>query len=473
MQRRLHLGMATLLAVFLSHAGVHVAQAQEISARQLVAARETIRAELATALSHGELTRLDQYRILLHAKEILPPEDVQGLARTMDRLARSNRSTPAAGVDQAAGQVSDDRAVPAGYTAPPDSPTNYGELAIAPKPGEPLSAASGNPFREEVPGDQKAMTTVREEFPDQKPMTAMDADSMFEDYEAGLLSGDGSFAENCESVWHQTWSNLSMFGAVEAFKGPIDLFAPNGNFGFGFGFNAGIPLAYKWGVGVQAGMSTTETDFQGSFDSSAIDTPTSKSRNQMFTTIGLFQRLPFHGTTVLWGFTHDWLQDDYYANMRFAQWRVKLGVEWSPCNETGIWAAMPDHGVSVPLSYGPDQPYTTVDFRPMAQGNLYWRHMWSSGLTTTAQVGVAQEPCNFIFGGEARMPVCDRLSLVGNFNYVMPRGAGLLGQYDEMWNVTLGFEFIPGGVHHHMGYRFAPVLPVGDNGNFAIRELNL
>jgi hypothetical protein len=472
MQRRLHLGMATFLAVFLSHASVPTAQAQEISARQLVAARETIRAELATALSHGELTRLDQYRILLHAKEILPPEDVQGLERTMDRLAVRNRSTAVRGVAQAAGQVSDDRATLASYSTGPDGSTNYGELAIAPKPGEPFSAASGNPFREEVSADQGATPTVPGEFPDQKAMTGVDVDSMFQDYEAGLFGGDGSFVENCQSVWEQTWRNLSVFSAVEAFKGPVDLFVPNGNFGVGFGFNAGIPLAYKWGLGVQAGMSTTETDFQGTFSSSSIDTPSSKSRNQMFTTIGLFQRVPFHGTTLLWGFTHDWLQDDYYANMHFAQWRVKLGVEWSPCDETGIWAAMPDHGVSVPISLGPDQPFTTVDFRPMAQGTFYWQHLWSSGLTTTARVGVAQEPCNFLFGGDARIPVCDHLSLIGDFTYIMPRGNGIAGQFDEMWNVMLGFEFIPGGVHHSMGYRFAPVLPVGDNSNFAVRELS-
>ena len=43
--------------------------------------------------------------------------------------------------------------------------------------------------------------------------------------------------------------------------------------------------------------------------------------------------MPFHGHTLLWGFTHDWLQDDYYEKFHFAQWRVKLGMEWGPWNE--------------------------------------------------------------------------------------------------------------------------------------------
>ena len=86
-------------------------------------------------------------------------------------------------------------------------------------------------------------------------------------------------------------------------------------------------------------------------------------------------------------------------------------------------------------------------------------------------MGVAQKPSNFVFGGDARIPIAARLSLIGEFSYVMPRGAGIDGQFDEMWNVMFGLEFVPGGVHRAMGYRFAPALPVADNGNFAIQEL--
>ena len=114
---------------------------------------------------------------------------------------------------------------------------------------------------------------------------------MFNDYEAGLLGGEGSLKDNLQSVWHQTWSNASFFTAVDAFKGPIDLLVPNGNFGVDFGFNVGIPLSYQWGIGVQAGMNATVTDWQGSFSAEGItDTPTSEVRSQMFTTLGLFQR---------------------------------------------------------------------------------------------------------------------------------------------------------------------------------------
>ncbi|MGO8690574.1 MAG: DUF6666 family protein [Thermoguttaceae bacterium] len=452
--RRLHLGTAVLLVVFLSHAAGHVARAQEICGGQLTAARETIKLELAAALAHGELTRMDQYRILMHAKEILPPEDVQGLERTMDRLASKGQSAPAAGTG---GHADGAQAKLTAYSTTPDSPPVPAEPAIAPKPGESPGPLLESPFQPVAPGQETAQF--------------MDGEAMFNDYEAGLLGGEGSLKDNLQSVWHQTWSNASFFTAVDAFKGPIDLFVPNGNFGVDFGFNVGIPLSYQWGIGVQAGMNATVTDWQGSFSASNIDQGTSDVRNQMFTTLGLFQRMPFHGHTLLWGFAHDWLQDDYYEKFHFAQWRVKLGIEWGPWNETGLWAAMPDHGYSATVAPGPDQPFTTVDFRPMAQGNMYWKHNWCSGATTTAWVGVAQMPSNFVFGGDARIPIAARLSLIGQFSYVMPRAGGLNGQFDEMWNVMFGLEFVPGGAHRCAQYRFAPALPVADNGNFAIQEL--
>ena len=454
MQRRLYLGIAALLLGLLNQAGIDVARAQEIDSRQLVAARETIRLELAKAVSEGQLSRIDQYRILLHAKEILPAEDVQGLERTMDRLAAMNPPAPLTPSAPATAAAGGDRAALVSYSAPP-SPE---QAAIAPQPGEPIPAVPSNPFQEETPG--------------QNPMQTLHGDAMFTDCEAGLLGGEGSVEDNLRSVLHQIWNNLSLFTAIESFKGPLDEFYPNGNYGVGFGLNAGIPLSYQWGIGVQAGVSTTVTHFQGNdLSSSVFGVPSSDVRSQLFTTIGLFQRLPFHGKTLLWGFTHDWLQDNYYEDFRFAQWRVKLGLEWDPCNEIGIWAAMPDHGESVVFQLSPQGAFTTFDFRPMAQGNLYWQHTWCSGASTTARVGVAQKPSNFVFGGDVRVPIASRLSLIGDFAYVMPRAGGSDGQFDEIWSVTLGLEFVPGGAHQCMGYRFAPVLPVADNGSFAVQQL--
>ena len=124
----------------------------------------------------------------------------------------------------------------------------------------------------------------------------------------------------------------------------------------------------------------------------------------------------------MWAFTHDWLQDDYYERMHFAEWRVKLGIEWSPCNETGLWAAMPDHGFAALVAVAQDQPFVSVALRPLRPGKpFYWKHVWCSGASTTAWVGVAKEPLNFVLGGDARIPIADHLSLIGEFTYITPR----------------------------------------------------
>ena len=49
--------------------------------------RQKIREELSAALAKGYLTRMDQYHILLHAKEVLTADDLHGLEQTLDRIA--------------------------------------------------------------------------------------------------------------------------------------------------------------------------------------------------------------------------------------------------------------------------------------------------------------------------------------------------------------------------------------------------
>jgi hypothetical protein len=459
MQRCLHLAAAAILAAFLANAIPGVACAQQIDGRKLVVARQRIRQELAEALANGGLTPLKQYNILLHAKETLPPEDVEGLEQTLLRLSALNRAngpaTPTIGAPipspgyQPATQAPNGQATLTGYTAPADGTLRY---------DDPGATVTGGPIREDQPGEVA--------------MEGWDDNAVFDGHEAGLLGGEDSFRENMKSVWSQTWRNMSLFSTIEAFKGPEDLIVPNGNFGMRFGGNAGIPLAAQYGVGIQLGASEELTDFNGAFSSTGIlDTPTSDVRQQTFVTVGLFQRLELHDHVIMWGFTHDWLNDDYYTTLHFAQWRVKLGVEVNPCNELGIWAAMPDHGDSAPISLGQGQPFTTLDYRTLAQGSLYWKHTWYNMATTTTWVGLAQEPGIVVIGSDARLPIAKRLNLIGSFNAILPRATGSNGQFDELWNVSLGIELVPGGVRHCPEYRFSPVLPVADNGNMAVRVL--
>ena len=95
MRYRLHLFTAAVLAA-VAIGGPVRSQAAELSDRAAEVGRQKIRTELAEALSDGHISRKDQYRILLDAKEVLRPEDLPGLERTLDRLASANESAPAA-----------------------------------------------------------------------------------------------------------------------------------------------------------------------------------------------------------------------------------------------------------------------------------------------------------------------------------------------------------------------------------------
>lgn len=266
----------------------------------------------------------------------------------------------------------------------------------------------------------------------------------------------------CGGLWGLDWIQFS--ATADAFQGPMDLDGINGNFGVRFAVNAALPLSRAYGIGVQAGTSGGMSDFHGTqFTGSRI-------RSQNFTTVGLFQRLCLGQGAVKYGFAFDWLFDDYYANFTLSQWRVKLGWEVSPVAEIGLWASIPNDGDDALLGAGTEYP--TVDyFKPFAQGNLYWTRCWLNGTTTTAYVGIAAEPGEWVFGGNARIPMGGSLAVVGNLHYILPSADGWAGQEEEVWNLGLGFEWTPGPCANQCCVgKFSPLFRLADNGTMAVRR---
>jgi len=257
-------------------------------------------------------------------------------------------------------------------------------------------------------------------------------------------------------------SQIELFTTVDAFEGPMDLDGHNGNFGFRFGVNGGFPLLAGRGIGVQAGTSEVLADLYGTqFTGSSV-------RAQNFTTVGVFQRNMAAAPRLSWGFAYDWLYDEYYTTFTMSQWRVKLAWEVNVCNEIGLWACIPDSGDSALLG-SPGQGYSLDRFRPVAQGNCYWRHQWGGGKNTSCWIGIADEPGEIVFGGDAWIPLSHRLAVIGGFNYMLPSASGEAGQDEEIWNLSVGVAFTPGRSGGRVG-KFAPLLPLADNGIFAVRR---
>jgi hypothetical protein len=85
---------------------------------------------------------------------------------------------------------------------------------------------------------------------------------------------------------------------------------------------------------------------------------------------------------------------------------------------------------------------------------------------------MAQAPNSVIVGMDGLVPISPRLALTSTFSYISPSArGGQPGQSQEIWNVAVGLEFALGGFRRCPANRFAPLLPVADNGTMAIREV--
>ena len=81
----LHVAAAALV-VAIGMGDLTSATAADRSIQAQIRGRQKIRAELAAALEKGYLTRMDQYHILLDAKEVLNRDDLRGLEQTLSRI---------------------------------------------------------------------------------------------------------------------------------------------------------------------------------------------------------------------------------------------------------------------------------------------------------------------------------------------------------------------------------------------------
>jgi hypothetical protein len=447
----------------------------ELSPRSVVAGRQQIRTALTEAMADHKLTQMEEKLLLRKAQRVLSRADLEGFKQTLSRLSAAQKMPASAtsargGGQQPVGRLSAGEAgvavneagllLPKQQAKGPVDPAQYQEATDQQQQGSPFQDEQGPPEESsvELQPTPDGMGTMGDDF----TMTAEDYSEMAAG--CGMLAGqfDG-LCEGFDASCCYGSPLIRLSTSVEGFKGPLDLDNHNGNFGVQFAVNAGFPLSTQLGLGVQAGTSSILSDFHGApLTGSGI-------RSQSFTTVGLYHRVLLGAKHVKYGFAFDWLTDDYYWSFNMSQWRVKLACELDPCNEIGIWSCIPNDGDTARLE-ADHQEYYYRRFKPLAQGSLYYNRCWCNGASTTAWMGIAEEPGEFVFGGDARMPVGDRLSVIGNFSYVLPSASAPLGQDEEMWNVSLGLEFTLGrGRNHCLMDKSGPLFPLANNGSFAVR----
>jgi hypothetical protein len=257
--------------------------------------------------------------------------------------------------------------------------------------------------------------------------------------------------------------NLTAFIGLDGSKSPQDL-GINANFGGRAAVNWAYPIWEDAGLGVQLG---TAINYSRTAVSVLEELGGPGERTQSFTTVGLFEKTGF-GLKV--GVVFDYLSEHYYNHIDVDQWRGILGYQLTPTDDVGIWATKGDRG------HGSSFAGTDLHFRPVTQGNLYWRHTWCSKVDTGFWLGLAEEHGRFVFvfpgrpnihhplvfGSDLYVPLTDHIGLFGEANFITPNDTGTV-------DATLGFVwYFGGGASHGPRSRFAPALPVANNPTFTV-----
>jgi hypothetical protein len=482
-----HVCLATLGLIAVLGPGRPAAEAADV--RTMMAAQRQLRAELLAAMSDGDLDQRERHRLERDAADKLSPEALGAFRRMLDRV-QGPASPPAQG--GSSGQIRQPALQPdrdgtqfasgpvvvmkqaASEVEGPEFPNLERESKLdAPEVAVLVQATMEEPAGEgrtvAVPADPygepggarlRTVSMLAEPVPDDAPV--------FEG-SCGVVSEEMGCGGCCDGVCEPSgmacldWIQFS--SSVDAFQGPMDLDGLNANYGMRFAVNGALPLSRRFGIGAQAGTSAVIADVHGTQFTG------SRERTQNFTTVGVFQRICFGSGAVKYGCAFDWLFDEYYASFTMSQWRAKLGWEVSPATEVGLWSTIPNDGDHALLPAVDPQVPTLNAFKPFAQGSLYWEQCWGNGTTTTAFVGIADEPGAWVFGSNARIPMGARLAFLGNFHCIAPSAEGVPAQEEEVWNVSVGLEWTPGAcVNRCRTGKFRPLFRLADNGLFAVRR---
>ncbi|MBA3602214.1 MAG: hypothetical protein H0W50_00880 [Parachlamydiaceae bacterium] len=272
---------------------------------------------------------------------------------------------------------------------------------------------------------------------------------------------------------------LSVFGGVENFRGIPDGHGGN-NHGICTGFNAGSPVPgfNQYGLGLQLGGSAAVLDFAGRGRTSR----NGKSvQGQEFITAGLFLRaLPHMPLSI--GVVYDCMFNQNYGvygeDPTLQQVRGQFAYYVSSCDELGVWGT---YDIKKTKQI---QRYSFYDykiaFRPIAQANLFWRHLFGNGVESNVAIGYtlrnrlhryhSNRAGKYIVGLELSVPFLDSWLLVGKASYMQPgTRRGEQGEMDYASNISINVVYFFGGnPNTSESCAWMPYLPLADNTNFLV-----
>lgn len=247
---------------------------------------------------------------------------------------------------------------------------------------------------------------------------------------------------------------------VTGFSGPVNR-GGTGSFGFEGGFNTGSPLFGGWrGLGVQAGLGGTLTNFNGA-------DITHDMRNQAFVTLGFFRRVDWG---LQGGLVVDHMHDDWYANVDLNQVRGELSWVVPAGTELGFMfaASNDDDIVEGVLQTGTALPTTVREtWQVNDTYSIFVRHTYSEGGYVKAFAGWSGNS-DGVLGAEGFVPLSDNWALRNSFTYVIPEEGPLdRGNEQESWNLSMQVVWYPRGRECGKDY-YRPLFNVANNGTMFI-----
>lgn len=273
-------------------------------------------------------------------------------------------------------------------------------------------------------------------------------------------------------------SNTSFFFASDAWTDQLDDNGPN-NFGFRTGANAGFPILPQQGIGLQIGASVGLYDLLGRHDGD-----TRSVEDQTILTGGVFKRSNVCcGDRMSWAIVYDYqFHNDFAENgqdyIALGQFRGQIAYAIDAQREIGFWMTQTNgdrdvvRETGVPGGEPGETALTTAE--PLNQYNFFWHRHWEFGGDTTVYLGAVEDPGEFVVGLNGCVPLNHRWSMFYGLHYVKPSADAGHPQFEEeIWNVTGGLVFYPGWnarANSVSGNRWMPLLPVADNGTFAVDQ---
>lgn len=281
-----------------------------------------------------------------------------------------------------------------------------------------------------------------------------------------------------------SWRDIgfSVAAGADHFRGIPDGERPDNN-GVTIALEAATPIPFlkKYGIGFQIGGSYGAYDFAG-----RDIRPQKEIQSQGFLTTGLFIR-PHPVFPLSCAVVYDWMFNKNFGlhseSPTLEQVRGQVSYYVTPCDEIGVWATYDTKKTRVTEKHATWTFH--VIYRPIAQANFFWRHVFGKGVQTTLWAGTpirnrlyrkdSDRPGKYIVGFEIGVPFYENWALIARAAYMQPGSKrGVLGNKESTNNIAFNVVYYFGGNPSSCESRgntaWLPYLPLANNSNFFVDE---